>query len=170
MLKNDNQSMLIVEVKRIFLPMHEQREGDNIEKPLDEAVLKQNMKQLRSSCIHEAKNYMVGVVTNSQQWYFTRYDMRAEMKQTQLEKELQKLRRLASSSQRKWTRFAAQQRIGVLTAELSLVRPFEHSKPFKAFNFVERQDEISVKFDRDQFFKIFYVLQNIKVFCAAADL
>ena len=27
----------------------------------------------------------------------------------------------------------------------------------------------SLKFDRDQFFKIFYVLQNIKLFCAAAD-
>jgi hypothetical protein len=41
--------------------------------------LNQQIKQLRSYCIMQKKDQMVGVITNSKDWIFTRYDMKAEL-------------------------------------------------------------------------------------------
>ena len=41
--------------------------------------LKQQIQQLRTYCIKEKKDQMVGVITNSKDWIFTRYDMKAEV-------------------------------------------------------------------------------------------
>jgi len=38
------------------------------------------MEQLRSYCIHNKKLYMIGVITNFKDWYFTKYNMIEEMR------------------------------------------------------------------------------------------
>jgi hypothetical protein len=48
------------------------------------------------------------------------------------------------------------------------LRPFEFSHPFEAFEFRQTKDnKVKVEFNREKFFEIFYLLQNIKSFCAA---
>ena len=54
--------------------------------------LVQQIKQVRSYCIKEKRNHMLGVITNSRDWVFTRYDLKAEIEKdskkymTELEK------------------------------------------------------------------------------------
>ena len=88
MLKNDNQSMLIVEVKSRFTALHYPDKKINAKK-IEKEQIRQHLKQLRSNCILEAKNYMVGVLTNSQEWLFCRYNMCAEIAQSRLRKQLE---------------------------------------------------------------------------------
>ena len=67
--------MLIVEVKQIMA----QGKLIDIMEQQDGKYLKQHMEQLRSYCIHNKKLFMIGVITNFKDWYFTKYNMTEEI-------------------------------------------------------------------------------------------
>ena len=81
---DSGDSSCIIEVKKlVVMPWSGKHRQSKHREPqfLDvKDYLTQQMKQLRSYCIKEKKDSMVGVITNSRDWIFTRYDMQAEFK------------------------------------------------------------------------------------------
>ena len=71
-----NETMLLVEVKQVF----KDNKLIDIMNQENNKYLRQHMEQLRSYCIHNKKLFMIGVITNFKDWYFTKYNMIEEAK------------------------------------------------------------------------------------------
>ena len=101
----------------------------------------QQMKQLRSYCIKEKKDFMVGVITNSRDWIFTRYDMQAEFKIGEDHFKEQK--------------------------DKNRNHEFEHSSTFKIFEINEETGHI--EFNDNHFRIVLGLLQNFQVYYAGIE-
>mmetsp|Transcript_7773 Transcript_7773/g.12055 ORF Transcript_7773/g.12055 Transcript_7773/m.12055 type:complete len:93 (-) Transcript_7773:27-305(-) len=73
--------------------------------------------QLRSCCIEQKQEQMFGVITNSRDWIFTRYNIRTELEN----------KNLADMDH----------------SDLDWARPFEYSPTFRIFDLKDNQLEVN---------------------------
>jgi hypothetical protein len=82
---------MIIEVKKLIIDRNERQSGNEFIYTDITQNLEQSIKQLRTFCIHEKQDSMIGVITNFKDWIFTKYNLKAEMENEEADNQNQEI-------------------------------------------------------------------------------
>jgi len=82
---------MIIEVKKLIIDRNERQAGNEFIYTDITQNLEQSIKQLRTFCIHEKQDSMIGVITNFKDWIFTKYNLKAEMENEEADNQNQEI-------------------------------------------------------------------------------